>query len=216
MLQPVGEREHRGAVWLRSAGKGSMLMNTLDALLHAIVSSPCDDTRWSVLADWVEEHDDPRRAELLRLHRRLLATCCEPERHPERAAWQARVVALLGEGVRPCVPQRTVVLPEDVEMGFGFIPPGSFLMGSPPEEEGRQDDEVLHRVTLTNGFWLGIFPVMQAQWRAVMGTNPSHFKGDDLPVEVVSWDDLVAFGERLGEEFRLPTEAEWEYACRAG
>jgi uncharacterized protein (TIGR02996 family) len=80
----------------------------LDHLLQGIVDEPLAEDRWSVLADLLEEHDDSRRAELLRLHRRLLATCCEPDGYPERAVWQARVVALLAEGVRPCVPQRTV------------------------------------------------------------------------------------------------------------
>src|SRR4051794_20798627 len=119
-------------------------MPTLEALLDAVVAEPLAEDRWLVLADYLEEHDDPRRGELLRLHRRLLATYCEPDRHPERAGWQARVVGLIGQGVRPCVPQRTVVLGGGVEMGFAFIPPGTFLMGSPPGEEGRKDDEVLH------------------------------------------------------------------------
>src|SRR5437764_13978537 len=106
----------------------------LEDLLRAIVADPQAEDRYLVLADWLEEHDDPRRAELLRLHRRLLATCCEPDRHPERAGWQARMVELIGQGVRPCDPQRTVKLGEGIEMGFVLIPPGSFLMGSPPEE----------------------------------------------------------------------------------
>src|SRR3954466_10218761 len=110
-------------------------MSELELLLEAIVKDPLSEDRWLVLADWLEEHDDPRRAELLRLHRRLLATCCEPDEHPQRAAWQAWVVALLGEGVRPCVPQNTLDLGGGVTMTFSFIPPGSFLMGSPKAEE---------------------------------------------------------------------------------
>src|SRR5262249_45279363 len=82
----------------------------LDHLLQGVVDEPLVEDRWSVLADYLEEHDDPRRAELLRLHRRLIATCCEPEKHPERALWQARIVAMLAEGVKPCVPQRTLLL----------------------------------------------------------------------------------------------------------
>jgi formylglycine-generating enzyme required for sulfatase activity len=106
------------------------------------------------------------------------------------------------------------------EMKFAWIPPGTFLMGSPRSEPERRDDEVQHRVTLTRGFWLGIYPVTQAQWQLVMGSNPSLFKGDNRPVEMVSWDDCQEFcrklGEKKGKRFRLPTEAEWEYACRAG
>ena len=108
----------------------------LEHLLHAVVDAPQDEARYLVLADWLEENDDPSRAELLRLHRRLLATCCEPDEHPERAEWQARVVALLAEGVRPCVPQRSVDL-GGVTMTFSFVPPGSYLMGSPEGEEDR-------------------------------------------------------------------------------
>src|SRR5437763_11633353 len=97
----------------------------LDSLLRAIVADPQADDRWLVLADWLEEHDDPRRAELLRLHRRLLNTCCEPAQYPQRMDWQARLVQLLAQGVRPCVPQRSIALGE-VAMTFSFIPPGTF------------------------------------------------------------------------------------------
>jgi uncharacterized protein (TIGR02996 family) len=199
----------------------------LDHLLQGVVDDPQVEARWSVLADWLEEHDNPRRAELLRLHRRLLATCCEPDECPERAEWHARVVALLAEGVRPCVPQRKLVLASGVEMAFNFIPQGSFLMGSPPGEKGRVDEEGQRRVSLTDGFWMGVYPVKQGQWQAVMGDNPSEFKGEDHPVESVprelhaeSHAGYAGFCERLserfGQQFRLPTGAEWEWACRAG
>lgn len=192
-------------------------MTTLDQLMQGIVADPQSEDRWEVLADYLEEHDDPRRAELLRLHRRMLATCTEPERHPEREAWQARMVELLGAGVRPCVPQKTVVLAEHVLMTFSFIPAGSFLMGSPETEMARAGpSERLHEVRLTHGFWMAIFPVTQAQWKSVMGGNPSRFKGDDRPVEKVSWDECVAFCTRVGHNCRLPFEHEWEWACRSG
>jgi uncharacterized protein (TIGR02996 family) len=192
----------------------------LASLLQALVEHSSDEALYLVLADWLEEHDDPRRAELLRLHRQLLATCTEPQRHLQRNAWQARVVALLAEGVRPCVPGRTVLLDGVVEMTFHFIPPGSFLMGGPADEEQRSPNNRQHRVTLTQGFYLGIHPVTQAQWQAVMGSNPSHFQGENLPVESVSWEDCQEFcrklSERDGQRYRLPSEAQWEYACRAG
>ncbi len=101
------------------------------------------------------------------------------------------------------------------EMKFAWIPPGTFLMGGNAVEDNPQ-----HRVTISKGFWMGIFPVTQAQWQAVMGYNPSHFPGPDRPVETVSWDDCQEFCQKLAEltvkPIRLPTEAEWEYACRAG
>jgi formylglycine-generating enzyme required for sulfatase activity len=113
------------------------------------------------------------------------------------------------------------VVTNSLGMRLVWIPPGEFLMGSPTNEEGRYDDEgPRHRVTLTKGFYLGVHEVTQRQWRTVMGDNPSHFKGDDLPVESISWEEAVEFCRKLstkeGVEYRLPTEAQWEYACRAG
>jgi formylglycine-generating enzyme required for sulfatase activity len=103
-----------------------------------------------------------------------------------------------------------------------WLPGGVFTMGSPIQEAGRVGDEgPAHEVTLTRGFWLGRTPVTQAQWEAVMGANPSRFKSADRPVESVSWEDCQRFLAKLNErvpglDARLPTEAEWEYACRAG
>jgi len=86
---------------------------------------------------------------------------------------------------------------------------------------GSGDDKPVREVKISQPFYMGKYEVTQAQWQAVMGNNPSHFKGDNRPVEQVSWDDVVAFIARLnaqkdGYSYRLPTEAEWEYACRAG
>jgi formylglycine-generating enzyme required for sulfatase activity len=106
-------------------------------------------------------------------------------------------------------------------MKFVWIPPGTFMMGSPKEEEGRFDKETPHKVTLTKGFYMGVHTVTQEQWKEVMGTNPSEFKGEkNLPVEQVLWDECHEFVKKLREKdkkpYRLPSEAEWEYACRAG
>ncbi|MCE9567142.1 MAG: SUMF1/EgtB/PvdO family nonheme iron enzyme [Planctomycetes bacterium] len=193
-------------------------MTELEALLSGIVSEPLEETRWLVLADWLDENDDLRRGELLRLHRKLLATCCEPDAHPERAVWQARIVELIGAGVRPCVPQRVVELPGGVLMTFSFIPPGSFLRGS----NAHESELPIRKVTLTKGFFLGVYPVTQEEWRTVMGNTPSRFKGLGRPVEQVSWDDCQEFCTKLSASLnghatvRLPTESEWECACRAG
>jgi len=105
-----------------------------------------------------------------------------------------------------------------------WCPPGEFFMGSPEDEEGRDDDETQHRVTLTKGYWLAKTECTQEQWESIMGSNPSTFKGADLPVEQVSWDDVQGWLEKMNEKhplppgwkWELPTEAQWEYACRAG
>ena len=104
---------------------------------------------------------------------------------------------------------------------FRWVAPGTFLMGSPDTEQGRDGDEKQHSVTLTRGFWLGDTPCTQEQWEAVMKNNPSNFPNLLSPVERVSWNDCQDFCRRLAKQIpelhpRLPSEAEWEYACRAG
>ena len=108
-------------------------------------------------------------------------------------------------------------------MRFVLVPAGSFTMGSPPAEPGREAQETPHHVTLSRPFWLGRTEVTQGEWQRVMGSNPSKFSdgGAQAPVEQVSFQDVQRFLVRLGalapgSRFRLPTEAEWEYACRAG
>ena len=93
----------------------------------------------------------------------------------------------------------------------------TFTMGSPESEAERDGSEAPHEVRLTRGFWLGKYEVTQSEWQAVMGSNPSYVKGARNPVEMVSWNDCQAFlGKLNNRTYRLPTEAEWEYACRAG
>ena len=110
-----------------------------------------------------------------------------------------------------------------IGMTFVQIPAGTFVMGSPSSEPGRDGDETQHRVTLTKPFYLQTTEVTQGQWKAVMGNNPSYFSncGDNCPVEQVSWNDCQEFIRKLNQRegsgvYRLPTEAEWEYGCRAG
>ena len=122
----------------------------------------------------------------------------------------------------------TVPVSETVNLDMVWIEPGTFRMGSPEDELGRDYNETQHQVTLTKGYWMGQYEVTQAQYEAVMGTNPSDFNGADLPVEQVSWDDAMEFCAKLtasakaagrlpaGYEYTLPTEAQWEYACRGG
>lgn len=104
-------------------------------------------------------------------------------------------------------------------MEFVLISPGNFVMGSDPDE-GDGDEKPQHRVTISHAYWMGKYEVTQAQWKAIMGTDPSHFKGPNLPVETVSWKECQTFlaklSQKTGRTFSLPTEAQWEYACRAG
>ena len=118
------------------------------------------------------------------------------------------------------LPPHSIELAPGVWLELQPMPAGTFLMGASEEEEDRDEDETPHEVTLTQPFYLGKYPVTQAQWQAVMGNNPSYSKGDYLPVQQVSWDDAQSFFEKVlqktGQAVCLPTEAQWEYACRAG
>jgi formylglycine-generating enzyme required for sulfatase activity len=127
-----------------------------------------------------------------------------------------------GSGVAAEEKALTVDLGGGVKMEMVLIPAGEFMMGSPEKEQGRWANEGLqHKVKITKPFYLGKCEVTQAQWQRGMGNNPSFFKGTDkLPVENVSWNDCQEFVKKvsaMGQGVcRLPTEAEWEYACRAG
>ncbi|MBD1865017.1 MULTISPECIES: formylglycine-generating enzyme family protein [Trichocoleus] len=120
-------------------------------------------------------------------------------------------------------------LGKGVTLDMVLIPAGNFMMGSPPDElERKENEEPQHQVTIQK-FFLGKYAVTQAQWRAVaalpqvnqeLSSDPSEFKGDNRPVEQITWFDAVEFCDRLSRhtnrQYRLPSEAEWEYACRAG
>jgi formylglycine-generating enzyme required for sulfatase activity len=117
--------------------------------------------------------------------------------------------------------QLIFVFPGGEEMQFLRIPAGTFMMGSPRSEQGREDSEGPQReVTISKSFYMGMCEVTQGQYRSIMGENPSRFRGWRRPVEYVSWNDAVEFCRRLsgrtGRKVSLPTEAQWEYACRAG
>ena len=129
-------------------------------------------------------------------------------------------------GSKEKVPQAKA---KQMELGANFatigkemvlIPAGKFMMGSPESEFGRFSNETQHEVTITKPFYIGKYMVTQEQWESVMGNNPSEKKGAKLPVTDVSWEDCKELIEKLNKNtncsYRLPTEAEWEYACKAG
>jgi formylglycine-generating enzyme required for sulfatase activity len=114
-------------------------------------------------------------------------------------------------------PEKIAKQDNSIGMKFTLVTAGEFYMGS----EESDDEKPVHKVKIKNPFYLGTYPVAQREWKAVMRSNPSDFKGDDLPVEQVSWDNVQEFIMKLNEKegtdkYRLPSEAEWEYACRAG
>jgi formylglycine-generating enzyme required for sulfatase activity len=194
-----------------------MFVSSVETLRQALVVDPADHMAWLALADSLEEDGAADCADLIHLREWLR----EAPENDDRRRKECRLHELLRQGVRPVMPRLRVVLAAEASLEMVLIPPGRFLMGSPEDEPGRMSDEgPRHRVTLTEGFWLGIYPVTQIQWRAVMGDNPSRFVGGQRPVEQVTRADALAFcaelTQRAGLPFRLPTEAEWEYACRAG
>ena len=157
---------------------------------------------------------DPTLAPLVAKRRELQQTF--QEMFPSDTERQ-RFVA---EGARQAGDSISVDLGDGVKLELVWCPAGSFTMGSPADEATRFNDETQHRVTLTKGFWMGKTEVTQAQWEQVMGSKPSKIMGAALPVERVSWTDCQEFIRHVnarvpGSGFRLPTEAEREYACRA-
>lgn len=169
--------------------------------LAGLVEHPEELDRWLVLSDFLEDRDDPR-AELARLHYELT----RPQHDSVgRTQGQRRRQELLDSGLSPICPIREVC-----GMQFVWCPPG-FLT--------TNDERIF-----VDGFWMACTPVTQAQWKAVMGANPSHFSGeedsDHRPVDMVSWHDCQNFCLQMSLEsgltIGLPTEAQWEYACRAG
>jgi len=150
--------------------------------------------------------DDVARAGATLMLKKIEDALAKLGRAPEPKSGSASLTLDLGNGVT---------------MKLVLIRPGTFVMGSPGSEQGHKADEgPQHQVTISKPFYMGVTEVTQAQYEAVMGTNHSQFKGPTNPAENVSWEDAVDFcrklSEKTGKTVRLPTEAEWEYACRAG
>ena len=170
----------------------------------------------------VEPSSKQRAAPPFRLSRRTVALSAAGLACAIGLGWY---VSLRPSGSSPSVPpavttqthsgRETKVNPKD-NLRYVWIPPGQFMMGcSPGDSECHDDEKPAHQVSISHGFWMGQTEVTQAAYKAVTGKpNPSEFKGDDLPVEQVSWEEAKSYCEAVG--MRLPTEAEWEYAARAG
>jgi len=199
-------------------------MNEATFLL-ALHEDPSDDVTWLALADWLEDDGQPQRAELVRLERHLRG-----KRPARRAEAERRLAELLVAGVRPAVPE----VVNSIGMRLALIPPGTFRMGAQKTEPDYDREELAHDVEISRAFYLGVYPVKQKQYAEVMGKNVATFRArgrnsgsvvgldtSDFPVEQATWDQAVEFCRRLsdaepGRTYRLPSEAEWEYACRAG
>jgi uncharacterized protein (TIGR02996 family) len=210
---------------------------TEDDWKAAVMAQPEDQTIWHAIADWLEERDEPLRAELVRLSRIRVGE------NPQR------VIELLDARVEPVIP----VLRNTLGMQFAYVQAGTFLMGSPQTEEGREEDETQHEVTLTQPFYLGVHPVTVGEFEQFVnatgykteaerddgayGYVDGDWQQDTLitwrtpgftqdardPVAHMSWNDAQAMvkwlndlEEETGLVYSLPTETQWEYACRAG
>jgi formylglycine-generating enzyme required for sulfatase activity len=185
---------------------------------HAIQVARDGFTAFTAAVELKEGKSEPIRVRLQPKRPEPL-DCTRPEGvRPADVRWAQEAWArYLGRKV-----EETIEVADGVAMTFVLVPPGKFRMGSPKSEDERTAEEVLHEVTLTEPFDLGKTEVTQAQYKALGLANPSFFKGDNRPVEMVSWIDARNWADKLTEkrgdqhQYRLPAEAEWEYACRGG
>ena len=227
-----------GMIWLHLLTGNTTLTGIGKATKQSLTTRGLDATSLELLCDCVSHDVEDRPKDAGELFGRLPGS--EPPRPCLAETQPARPQPAPQPPAPP--PPRTAEPPRELTLDLGQgvtmrlvrIKAGRFVMGSPPTEPGRSADEgPQHEVEIARDFYLGVYPVTQQQYEAVAGQNPAYFctAGDgkdkvagldtrDFPVECVSWSDAVAFCEQLssktGWEIRLPTEAEWEYACRAG
>ena len=184
-------------------------MDAVETMLAALERTPEDDTGWLALADCLGERGEDARAEMVRVQ---LSLRRDPEGDPAR---EGRLAELWRQGTQPCLPTRAG--PAGLE--FVLVPPGDFLMGAREGDMWQDDDErPRRRVGIGRAFWMARTPATRGQWRAfrpdAQAGKPEH------PATGATWKEAQAFcrwaGAAAGLEGRLPTEAEWEYACRAG
>ncbi len=163
-----------------------------------------------------DERNNVKNSDYLKAANRVMASATVKEDAQEVSmnSKKAAVPAALSKTME-------LSLSKDVKMKLALVPAGKFLMGSPAAEEGRAVNEMpQHEVTISRPFYMGIYEVRQEEYEAIVGNNPSTIRGRNFPVEHVTWDDAAVFckqaSAKTGKNVRLPTEAEWEYACRAG
>lgn len=196
----------------------------LENISQYVIQNPYDVEARFGLADALEENGLVDKATILR-------SVTELGRWPteeRRKVIEPTMRELINSGVDPYPLYLNIPLGNGVVLEMASIPPGGFMMGSPEDEPNRFEEEIYHAVELTHGVYMGKYVVTQEQYLAVTGQDPSYFKGAKNPVEQVSWEDSVNFCKLLTEkclaegtiqenwEFSLPTEAQWEYSCRAG
>ena len=226
--------------WDRNMPPGKSFYDHIEEQLEA---ARCVVVVWSehsVVSDWVlAEAEEGKSRKILvplrideikprlgfrHLHAADLTGWNNDASHGQFKACIDAIAALVPQPVRPVDVTVTSVEPSvakpQLPENFVLIKGGQFTMGSPEREVDRRGDETHHEVRVSD-FAMSRYAVTQEEWRMVTGSNPSFFKGNNLPVEQVSWDDCQAFIKKLNEKtgggnYRLPTEAEWEYACRAG
>lgn len=223
-----------GAAWRRRLKEQGLAPALIDLLESCFEDDPADrPASAAVLAEQIRERLSESSAAVVAaapvprdLPRRESAATEAPKSASSSGRTRRADVWQIFDSLEKKEPEKLKLVTNSLGMKLVLIPDGSFAMGSPDHEMGRRANEgPRHDVTLTRAFYLGTFPVTQGQYRAVMQANPAKFAGPDLPVEFVSWEEAVAFCRKLselteekqaGRRYRLPTEAEWEYACRAG
>ena len=206
--------------WVRTeASDGKQRRILIPVLIERDVRIPIEFRRMQAadLIDWGGKLPHPGFDNLLKAVAGILGR--PPAVQPGQKTNEVRDIVPEKVNISIEEPEKIAKQGNSIGMKFTLIHAGEFYMGS----EANDDEKPVHKVKINNPFYLGTYPVTQREWKAVMGDNknPSHFKGDDLPVELVSWVEVQKFIKKLNEKegtdkYRLPSEAEWEYACRAG
>jgi len=213
---------------LNGGGKeGAAKTDAPSAAQAAPVKTPLpavDDAAQRAAAEEIKRakaETEAAKAELARVKAEAAAAKVRAEEAERRVAAARQAAEEERAKAKATAPKQGDVTTDDTTgMELVYVPGGCFNMGSPPEEKDRYDDEGPVHEVCVDSFWMGQYEVTQGQWEKVMGANPSNFtKGGNYPVENVSWNDTQDFIKKLNKkydkQYRLPTEAEWEYACRA-